>query len=96
MDVEINFKVSNGWFEKFKERHGLSFKKLCGESEEVDAATVNGWRKEQLKSLLEKYEPDDIFTADETALYYKLLPDKSRVLLKGKEMRTEEHIQSSD
>ena len=37
-----------------------------------------------MKSLLEKYEPDDIFNADKTALYYKLLPDKSLVL-KGKE-----------
>ena len=72
MDVEINFKVSNGWFEKFKERHGLSFKKLCGESEEVDAATVNGWRKEQFKSLLEKYELYNVFNADEKTLYYTL------------------------
>ena len=23
MDIEIDFKASNGWFEKFKERHGL-------------------------------------------------------------------------
>ena len=60
-----------------------SFKKVCGESTEVDAATVKGWRKEQLKTLLEKYESDDAFNADEMALYYKLLPDKSLVL-KGK------------
>ena len=84
MDVEIDFKASNGWFEKFKERHRLSFKKLCGKSAEVDAATVYGLRKEQLKTLLEKYEPDNVFNADETALYYKLMPDKSLVL-KGKE-----------
>ena len=84
MDVEINFKASNGWFENFKERHGLSFIKLCGESAQVDASTVNGWRKEQLKTPLEKYEPEDVFNADETTFYYKLLPDKSLVL-KGKE-----------
>ena len=36
MDVKIDFKSSNGWFEKFKERHGLSFKRLCGESAEVE------------------------------------------------------------
>lgn len=79
MDIEVDFKVSNGWFEKFKERHGLSFKKLCGESADVDLGSVNGWRKEQLKRLVEKYEPNDIFNADETGLYYKLLPDKSLV-----------------
>ena len=40
--------------------------------------------EEQLKSLLDKYEPDDLFNADETALYYKLLFDINLVH-KGKE-----------
>ena len=33
-----------------------------------------------MKTLLEKYKPDNAFNAAETALYYKLLPDKSLVL----------------
>lgn len=79
MDIEVDFKASNGWFEKFKDRHGLSFKKLCGESADVDLGCVNGWRQGQLKRLVEKYQPNDIFNADETGLYYKLFPDKSLV-----------------
>lgn len=35
LNVE-NFNASNGWIERFKERHGLSFKKICGESAIVD------------------------------------------------------------
>ena len=31
-----NFKASNGWLEKFKLRHGIEFKDLCGESAEVN------------------------------------------------------------
>ena len=37
-----------------------------------------------MKTLLEKYELDDMFNADEMALHYKLLLDKNLVL-KGKE-----------
>ena len=37
-----------------------------------------------IEKFNKKYKPGDIFNADETALHYKLLPDKSLVL-KGKE-----------
>lgn len=32
---------------------------------------------EDLPNLLEGYEPDDIYNADETALFFKCLPDKT-------------------
>jgi hypothetical protein len=32
-----NFSVSNGWVSRFKDRYGLVFKKLAGESAEVSA-----------------------------------------------------------
>ena len=71
----INFKASNGFIERFKERRGIMYKNVCGESNAVDCEIVQSW-KEKLPSLIEQYEPRNIFNADETGLFYKLQPDK--------------------
>jgi len=70
------FKASNGWLENFKKRHGIAFRKVCGESAAVSDDVVNEW-KINLSELLEGYKPCDIFNADETALFYKCMPDKT-------------------
>lgn len=36
-------------------------------------------RKAKLEGLLKDYESHDVFNADETALFYKCLPDKTRL-----------------
>lgn len=71
-----NFSASNGWLEGFKRRHDIAFKKAAGESKSVDQGVCNQWT-EDLPNLLEGYEPDDIYNADETALFFKCLPDKT-------------------
>ncbi|XP_034939464.1 tigger transposable element-derived protein 6-like [Chelonus insularis] len=71
-----NFSASNGWLEGFKRRHDIDFKKAAGESKSVDQGVCNHWI-EDLPNLLERYEPDDIYNADETALFLKCLPDKT-------------------
>lgn len=63
-----NFSASNGWLEGFKRRHDIAFKKAAGESKSVDQGVCNQWT-EDLPNLLEGYEPDDIYNADETALF---------------------------
>lgn len=42
----------------------------------MDQGVCNHWT-EDLPNLLEGYEPDDIYNADETALFFKCLPDKT-------------------
>ncbi|XP_046976413.1 tigger transposable element-derived protein 6-like [Vanessa cardui] len=71
-----NLSASNGWLEGFKRRHDIAFKKAAGESKSVDQGVCNQWT-EDLPNLLEGYEPDDIYNADETALFFKCLPDKT-------------------
>ena len=47
-----NFKASSGWLDGFKERNGISFKTVCGESSSVDQDAANEWKKKTLlKSL---------------------------------------------
>lgn len=72
-----DFKFSDGWMRGFKKRHGLSFKKICGESGAVDTTVVVAYRKDRLDELLRAYKPDDVFNCDETGLFYKLLPDRT-------------------
>ena len=38
-----NFSASNGWVSRFKDRHGLIFKKLAGESAEVSVESTDAW-----------------------------------------------------
>lgn len=71
-----NFKASNGWLDKFKSRYNISFKVICGESKSVDTETVDEWRI-KVKQLISSYEPRNIYNADETGLFYKVLPKKT-------------------
>jgi hypothetical protein len=71
-----NFSVSNGWVSRFKDRHGLVFKKLAGESAEVSVESTDAWL-ESLPSLLGCYEPRDVYNADEMGLFFNVLPDKT-------------------
>jgi hypothetical protein len=84
-----NFSASNGWVSRFKDRHGLVFKKPAGESAEVSVESTDA-RLESLLSLLEGYEPHDVYNADETGLFFSLLPDRT-LAYKGESCRGGKH-----
>ncbi|XP_045208819.2 tigger transposable element-derived protein 4-like [Mercenaria mercenaria] len=73
-----DFNCSTGWLERFKERHGITFKKVCGESKSVDLTSdrIQEWN-DRLSSILREYSPENIFNADETGLFYRALSDKT-------------------
>ena len=73
-----NFECSSGWLSRFKDRHGIVFKKVCGEARSVPDEIVNKWKKETLKSIVRDYRPEDIYNADETSLFFNLTPEKTR------------------
>lgn len=72
-----DFSASNGWIERFKERHGLKFKKICGEAASVDQTIVTDWKNSLLKDVLQRYDPKDVYNLDETGLFFRLLPEKT-------------------
>ncbi|CAF2766906.1 unnamed protein product [Rotaria sp. Silwood2] len=76
-----DFKASNGWLEKFRKRHGIQYRTICGESAAVDLTTVDEWKK-RLSTIIDKYDPNDIYNADETGLFFKALPNRSLVTAK--------------
>ncbi|CAM4904757.1 unnamed protein product [Rotaria socialis] len=76
-----DFKASNGWLEKFRKRHGIQYRTINGESASVDPATVDEWKK-RLVVMIDKYNPNDVYNADETGLFFKALPNRSLVTAK--------------
>ncbi|XP_003369532.1 tigger transposable element-derived protein 6 [Trichinella spiralis] len=71
-----DFKASNGWINRFRQRHGLVYRSIRGEAAGVNRYTVDTW-KDRLQVLLNDYRPDDVFNADEMGLFYRILPDKT-------------------
>ena len=59
--------------EKAFQRQGTV--KICGESGDVEGATVESW-KECLPEIVQGYEKDDIWNMDETGLFWRALSDK--------------------
>ncbi|CAG0882904.1 unnamed protein product [Darwinula stevensoni] len=72
-----NLVCSSGWLSRFKDRHGIVFKKVCGEAGSVPDEIVNKWKNGTLKSIIGSHRPEDIFNADETSLFFKLTPEKT-------------------
>ncbi|CAG8697644.1 2628_t:CDS:2 [Gigaspora rosea] len=66
-------KFSNGWIANFKKRNSLRRYKLHGEALSGPLESLPGERI-KLQELLSQYESDDIYNADETGLFYRMLP----------------------
>ena len=73
------FKSSDGWFNLWKNRHDLRYTKLYGEAGEPDEEGAAMWISENVQELLKKYAPADVYNADETAFYFRALPDSTYV-----------------
>ena len=50
---------------------------MSGESSDVDEIACEDWKNNILHDLIRSYYEKDIFNADETALFFKCLPDKT-------------------
>ncbi|XP_015429685.1 PREDICTED: jerky protein homolog-like [Dufourea novaeangliae] len=75
------FKVSDGWFHGWKKKNGIRLLVNCGEQVSTDTeAAVNF--KNQLLELIEeeKLKLNQIFNADETGLYFKMMPKNTLVI----------------
>ena len=68
---DSEWKCSNGFLHRFCKHYGILSKKMCGES--LDCPDYSQFIKEVLTPLMEEYEPQNIYNADETSLFYKSL-----------------------
>ena len=72
----MDLSYSNGWLQKFKDRHNISKKKFEGESASVDMQQVSSGRT-SLHALTSSFAPCDVYNMDETGLFYRLTPNST-------------------
>lgn len=72
-----DFKASSGFLDSFKDRHGITFRAICGESAAADTGAATQWKINVLPQLLQRYSDDDVYNADESALFYECLPNQT-------------------
>jgi len=70
-----NFSASNGWFDKWKRRFDIHFQKLHGEAASAPTRDKENWLDDKWPVIRAGYSPEDIYNADETGLFFKMLPN---------------------
>ncbi|XP_039968733.1 jerky protein homolog-like [Bactrocera tryoni] len=77
---ESNFNASDGWLQGFKKRYGIRLLQISGEKLSSLPQFVDPY-KEKLKAKMAELElcNDQLYNADESGLFWKLLPEKTYV-----------------
>jgi hypothetical protein len=71
---ESHFKASDGWLEKFKKRHNLHQVRMQGEANSVPLEILPE-EQERLREIISEYNLDDVYNADEMALFFRMPPN---------------------
>lgn len=71
-----NFHASDGWLQKWRKRHNIDFRSISGEAADVNREDVDQFM-EKLPCMLLGYQPEDIYNADESGLFFRALPTKT-------------------
>lgn len=72
-----DFVCSSAWIQRFRARHEIVSSKISGEAKSVPVGVVDDWLNVVWPKIREGYLDEEIFNIDETALFYKMLPDRT-------------------
>lgn len=77
---KTDFLASSGWLDKFKLRYGIRFLKVCGERVSSNAEAVAPFQ-EKLQRVIDEMQlsPEQVYNADESALFWRVLPNTTLV-----------------
>ncbi|XP_012820589.1 tigger transposable element-derived protein 5 [Xenopus tropicalis] len=92
---ECTFKASHGWFWRWQKRHGISSQRIYGESEvrqtEMDPVII--FPEQPNTPVADSgYGDEQIYNANITGLYWKLLPDQTHDMILAKQPDGYKHI----
>ncbi|XP_049306995.1 jerky protein homolog-like [Bactrocera dorsalis] len=79
-EKEGSFHASPGWLSGFKTRFGIRLLKVCGEKLSSDIQATDPF-KHKLRNIIYELKlcEDQVYNADETGLFWKMLPDRTYV-----------------
>uniref|UniRef100_UPI00398F7695 general transcription factor II-I-like isoform X2 n=1 Tax=Pristiophorus japonicus TaxID=55135 RepID=UPI00398F7695 len=78
LDLQHECEYSQGWLQKFKNRHGISLRRVSGEKRSADTEAAAKYVDEFAQLVAnEKLSPEQVYNADETALYWRCMPRKT-------------------
>ncbi len=83
MELDTSLTFSAGWLIRWRKRYGIEAKTQHGEQLDADFAASEKWLNEVLPGLLEHYDQENIFNADETGVYFRGMPNRG--LFEGEE-----------
>ena len=75
-DSKLDMKFTVGWLSKFQKRWNLRSRRMDAESGDADMESVRDCLT-SLASLVQSYHPNDVWSAEETGLYYQMPPDRT-------------------
>jgi hypothetical protein len=76
----VDFKESNGYLKKYKQRNKIIFTSGHGEANSVDVNVVKRWLGNQLKDHIHLVNPININNGDELGLFWRMQPISSYVI----------------
>lgn len=81
------FKASRGWFENFKKRNGIHSVVRHGEAASADMKAAEDYLKTFAGIIVaEGYIPHQVFSCDETGLFWKKMPRRTYITAEEKRM----------
>ena len=72
-----NFRASDGWLDKWKRKHNVTFKAVSGEENALTPEMRGSWSGTYLSTILSKYKLKYIYNLKKFDLFYQALPNKS-------------------
>ncbi|CAH1989703.1 unnamed protein product [Acanthoscelides obtectus] len=73
-----NFVASDGWLERFKTRYGIRLLSISGEKLSAQPQLVQPFKEKLMKTITElDLRMEQIYNADVSGLYWKMLPEKT-------------------
>ncbi|XP_064420150.1 tigger transposable element-derived protein 2-like [Latimeria chalumnae] len=78
LNLDYDCDYTQGWLQRFKQHHGISFHAVCGEKRSVDKEAAAQYVEDFAKLVADEHlSPEQVYNADETALYWHCMPRKT-------------------